>query len=131
MQYVKVRVLKNGVPSGGEYTYSADDSIKVGDIVNLPHFRPSESTNYPKGIVVGVEVTASMVAVPLENVRRIIGLAEVEKTPLKRIKDLRDIQAQDGNWDANDHMLGMYNGLEIALAILENREPDFRSLEKE
>ena len=73
MQYIKVRVLKNGVPMGGEYTYSADDSIKVDDIVNLPHFRPSESTNYPKGSVVGVGVEASKIVVPLENVKSIIG----------------------------------------------------------
>ena len=80
MQYVKVRVLKNGVPMGGEYTYSADDNIKVGDTVNLPQFRPSASTNYPKGIIIGVLVNDNAIVVPLENVKAIIGLAEVEKT---------------------------------------------------
>jgi len=82
MQYIKVRVLKNGVPMGGEYTYSADDSIKVDDIVNLPHFRPSESTNYPKGLVVGIVEDEKTIVVPLENVKGIIGLIEF-KSPEK------------------------------------------------
>ena len=81
MQYVKVRVLKNGVPSGGEYTYSADDSIKVGDIVNLPHFRLSESTNYPKGIVVGIVEDEKTIVVPLENVKAIIGKVVFNDAP--------------------------------------------------
>jgi len=83
MQYIKVRVLKNGVPMGGEYTYSAEDGIKVGDIVNLPHFRPSESTNYPKGSVVGVVEDEKTIVVPLENVRAIIGKVVVEDEPGK------------------------------------------------
>ena len=78
MQYVKVRVLKNGVPMGGEYTYSADDSIKIGDIVNLPHFRPTESTNYPKGLIVGIVEDEKTIVVPLANVRAIIGKVVVE-----------------------------------------------------
>ena len=82
MQYVKVRVLKNGVPSGGNYTYSADGSIKIGDIVNLPQFRPSESTNYPKGLVVGIVEDEKTIVVPLENVKGIIGLIEF-KSPEK------------------------------------------------
>ena len=81
MQYIKVRVLKNGVPMGGEYTYSADDSIKVDDIVNLPQFRPSESTNYPKGIVVGVGADEKTIVVPLVNVRAIVGKVVIADEP--------------------------------------------------
>jgi hypothetical protein len=44
-----------------------------------------------------------------------------------KVRDLRDIQGQDGNWNASGYMRGLYNGLEMALAILEGeREPQFR-----
>ena len=48
-----------------------------------------------------------------------------------RLNDLRDvhkIQGSDGNWNCDEYMLGMFNGLELALALMEGREPEFRSL---
>lgn len=36
------------------------------------------------------------------------------------------IQGEHGNWNCNDYMLGMFNGLECALATLEKREPEYR-----
>jgi len=44
------------------------------------------------------------------------------------IKEYLDIQGRDGNWDYDPYMLGLYNGLELALATLENREYVPRSL---
>lgn len=49
----------------------------------------------------------------------------------KRIESLRDVvkvQGNDGNWNASDYMLGYYNGLELALAIIDHKEPVFREL---
>ena len=44
-----------------------------------------------------------------------------------KVRDLRDIQGQNGNWNVSGYMRGLYNGLEMALAILEGeREPQFR-----
>ena len=51
-----------------------------------------------------------------------------------RIKDLRDLvelQGRHGNWDHDDYMCGLFNGMEISLAMLETREPQFRALPKE
>lgn len=53
------------------------------------------------------------------------------KTPIeaeweKRLKDLRNvhaIQAHPANRNASEHMRGMFNGMELALAIMEDREP--------
>lgn len=45
------------------------------------------------------------------------------------IEDLRNavyVQAQQGNWDHDRYMHGMYNGLELALATMERRDPQFR-----
>lgn len=38
------------------------------------------------------------------------------------------IQGADGNWNADPYMCGMFNGIELVLAQLENREPEYRKL---
>lgn len=42
------------------------------------------------------------------------------------IKHMRDVQGQDGNWNFDPYMHGLYNGIEFALSILETREPKFK-----
>lgn len=43
------------------------------------------------------------------------------------LRNLHQIQGNRGNWDYDPYMHGMYNALEIAMAILEGRDPEFRS----
>ena len=44
-----------------------------------------------------------------------------------KVRDLRNVQGQNGTWNASGYMRGMYNGLELALSIIEGeREPQFR-----
>jgi hypothetical protein len=50
---------------------------------------------------------------------------------LEKVRDLLKIQGQDGNWNHDTYMLGMYNGLELAVAIMDGREPVYRELPKE
>ena len=50
------------------------------------------------------------------------------KTKRKQIKNLRDIQAQSVITGANDYTVGLYNGLELALSVLEDREPEFKTI---
>ena len=45
---------------------------------------------------------------------------------LDPLRDQLDVQGAHGNWNYNDYMLGMFNGLECALATLEHREPQYR-----
>ena len=50
---------------------------------------------------------------------------------LKKVDNLRDlhkVQSNDGNWDYDQYMLGMFNGLELALSIFEERQPQYREL---
>jgi len=47
------------------------------------------------------------------------------------IKNLRDIHGQDVNWDHSDYMMGIYDGLEIAIAAMEGREPVTKNKEGE
>jgi len=44
----------------------------------------------------------------------------------KDLSNMVDIQGQHGNWDVSQYMTGLYNGLELALATFQNREPVYR-----
>lgn len=50
---------------------------------------------------------------------------------LEQLKELLKIQGYDGNWNYSEYMWGLYNGLELALATLEEREPVFKEKPKE
>lgn len=50
---------------------------------------------------------------------------------LKRLREVHEAQGQDGCWNANKYMEGLYNGLELALSIMENREPQYKKLDLE
>lgn len=45
---------------------------------------------------------------------------------LAKAKELLDIQGSNGNWDYTPYMLGMYNGMELIIAVLEDREPKYK-----
>lgn len=49
---------------------------------------------------------------------------------LKQLKDVWQVQASDGNWNSSAYMCGMFNGLELAMAIMEGREPRYREKPK-
>lgn len=63
---IKVRFIKNGSPSGREYTYRANIPIVVGDTVELP--------NNGTGIVTEVDVLESEVESYVNKIKDIIGL---------------------------------------------------------
>ena len=46
---------------------------------------------------------------------------------MSAINDLLRVQGMDGNWNYDPYMQGMYNGMEVVIAILEDREPVFKS----
>lgn len=54
----------------------------------------------------------------------------MEADRLAQLKEVRDIQAYSGNWNCDPYMHGLYNGLEMAVATLEGREPKFKKAPK-
>jgi hypothetical protein len=50
------------------------------------------------------------------------------KKKLSDLKNIHSIQGKSGNWDYGDncYMLGLFNGLEMVLSIMEEREPKFK-----
>lgn len=48
------------------------------------------------------------------------------KDKLEILRNLVAIQGSAGNWDYSEYMRGMFNGMELMLATLEDRQPEFK-----
>lgn len=55
---------------------------------------------------------------------------QVPDKQLEDLKKVHNIQSQKGNWNYDPYMHGMYNGMELMLSIVENREPKFKKAPK-
>jgi hypothetical protein len=44
---------------------------------------------------------------------------------------MRDVQGAHGNWNYDAYMHGTYNGMEYALALMEERDPEFKAAPSE
>ena len=49
-----------------------------------------------------------------------------KQSTLESMRQLMGIQGSNGNWDYDPYMQGMYNGMELMLAIQEDREPVYK-----
>ncbi len=45
---------------------------------------------------------------------------------LNNLNEILKIQGLSGNWNTSEYMRGLYNGLELASCILEEREPNYK-----
>jgi hypothetical protein len=52
----------------------------------------------------------------------------------KQVDDLRSvlaIQGEQGNFDYDEYMRGMYNGMELMMAIIEKRDPVYKEAKED
>jgi hypothetical protein len=54
-----------------------------------------------------------------------IKIEELENR-ISNVEEARKIQGMKGNWDMDEYMRGVYNGLELAMACLEDRDPIYK-----
>lgn len=47
---------------------------------------------------------------------------------LARLLEIQNSHSLPGNWDQSKYMLGLYNGIELSLAVLTETDPEFREL---
>lgn len=47
------------------------------------------------------------------------------KSTIEQLRDVVAVQCSNGNWNANPYMHGMANGLILALAIMEDKTPQY------
>ena len=62
-----------------------------------------------------------------EEIRQLKKQLEEWKHHLKCSKEMLDIQGQKGNYDYDEYMLGLYNGMEYIISLFETREPNYIS----
>lgn len=55
----------------------------------------------------------------------------LKKKRIRELKRVKDAQEKSLKAEHDDYMIGLYNGLEMAVAILEDREPIFETYVKE
>lgn len=60
-----------------------------------------------------------------EEIRQLKKQLEEWGHHLKCSKEMLDIQGQKGNYDYDEYMLGLYNGMEYVIALFETREPNY------
>lgn len=54
----------------------------------------------------------------------------MENIKIEELKKIIETQGMDGNWNYDNYMTGMYNGLVLAISIIEGTEPIFRDCTK-
>lgn len=55
----------------------------------------------------------------------------LKKKRIRELKRIKNIQEQSLKVEHDDYTIGLYNGLELAAAIMENRKPVYLSCIKE
>lgn len=55
----------------------------------------------------------------------------ITKDMLEGMREIVGVQGYDGNWDYDEYMWGLYNGMEFMLAMVEGRDPIFRQRPKQ
>lgn len=72
MNLVKLKFLRNGEPSGREYTYISKSDVAVGDTVVVGPPK-NDSSETPKGIITAVNVPESEVESFKDRLKEIVG----------------------------------------------------------
>ena len=53
------------------------------------------------------------------------------KDNIQKMKNVLEQQGQQGTWNYDPYMHGMYNGMELMMALVEGRDPDYREAPEE
>lgn len=56
-----------------------------------------------------------------ENAKRPVDLQD----SLKTLREMKDVQCSDGNWNYDPYMHGMANGMIFAVSLFDDKEPEY------
>jgi hypothetical protein len=59
------------------------------------------------------------------------GKERMNKDNIQKMKNVLEQQGKRGTWDYDPYMHGMYNGMELMMALAEGRDPDYREAPEE
>lgn len=116
----KLELYKNGV------YFSSEVDEKDKQIDKLKKKYENAVADYEK-IEFEKEQLNSLVNSCQEEIRQLKKQLEEWEHHLKCSKEMLDIQGQKGNYDYDEYMLGLYNGMEYIIVLFETREPNFIS----
>lgn len=124
----KVTIYQDGNNDVGTYTKFKNAILSVGK-AKVPYEpytggKPSPSPDYPQEIKSVVNPTVKVTNE--EGVEMIF-----KNSKLFELKRVKDVQEQSLKAEHDDYMIGLYNGLELAVAIMENRKPVYLFCVKE
>lgn len=54
----------------------------------------------------------------------------MKKSKIQSLREIVEIATSPGNYDYSEYMLGMANGLILALAIMENKDPVYLEIKE-
>jgi len=55
---------------------------------------------------------------------------EISDEQMNSLNSVLEIQGSEGNYNFDNYMLGMYNGMELMDSIVDKREPKYRSFKE-
>lgn len=91
-------------------------NVPIGEDTGLPLYRPA-----PSSATTAPTTTNSAEALPGKSI----------ETRIADLKNLVAVQCSDGNWNYDDYMRGMANGLLVAMSCFDDSEPKFKEAQKE
>jgi hypothetical protein len=53
-------------------------------------------------------------------------VVDANSEAIRQLRYVLAIHGKDGNWDVDGYSNGMFNGMELALSIMEDRDPVYR-----
>lgn len=59
----------------------------------------------------------------VETLERLLKEIIYNREHFEKLKDVKDVQCQEGNWTVSEYMRGLANGLILAVAILNEKDP--------
>jgi|LakMenEpi03Aug12_release.lakeMendotaPanAssembly.Ray.scaffolds.fasta_scaffold271409_3 hypothetical protein len=97
------------------------DALEIGyECVNDEAVETYASVGYKTAIYEDVKKIADAIT----TLRAAI--EQAEEPLIDSVRQMRDVQGMDGTWNCDPYMHGLYNGLEFAVSLLEQREPQFK-----
>jgi len=107
-------------------TKEAKDVWKVGDRITIYLETNNQIDRLAKFIMEKFPEEPSRSEGAIDTAIRLLHLP----ANFKNLRDVINLQGQNGNWNYDPYMMGLYNGLEMARSIFVNKDPVFKDAPK-
>lgn len=97
--------------------------MKIDD---LPMHKDEYFFGYGIDIEKPTEMASQIIKLRKEN-QELKKQLEEYKHHLKNSKEMLDLQGRDGNYNYDNYMLGLYNGMAYIISLFENRSPIYKN----